>query len=96
MRIDRRTRRSFLTAAALAGAGALAGARRSPAAEAPPETARLRLTSTPFGICVAPKYVAEELLRAEGFSGAKSNPQKLIVQGTDWRFLHELKKELKG
>jgi NitT/TauT family transport system substrate-binding protein len=26
----------------------------------------------------------------------KSSPQKLIAQGTDWRFLHELKKELKG
>jgi len=26
----------------------------------------------------------------------KTNPQKLIAQGTDWRFLSELKKELKG
>jgi NitT/TauT family transport system substrate-binding protein len=26
----------------------------------------------------------------------KSSPQKLITQGTDWRFLTELKKELKG
>jgi NitT/TauT family transport system substrate-binding protein len=26
----------------------------------------------------------------------KSSPQKLIEQGTDWRFLNELKKELKG
>jgi len=26
----------------------------------------------------------------------KSNPQKIIAQGTDWRFLNELKKELKG
>jgi NitT/TauT family transport system substrate-binding protein len=26
----------------------------------------------------------------------KSNPQKIIAQGTDWRFLKELKKELKG
>jgi len=26
----------------------------------------------------------------------KSNPQKLIAQGTDWRFLNELKKELKA
>jgi hypothetical protein len=25
-----------------------------------------------------------------------SSPQKLIAQGTDWRFLNELKKELKG
>jgi NitT/TauT family transport system substrate-binding protein len=26
----------------------------------------------------------------------KSNPQKLIAQGTDWRILNELKKELKA
>jgi len=26
----------------------------------------------------------------------KSTPQKLIAQGTDWRFFNELKKELKG
>jgi NitT/TauT family transport system substrate-binding protein len=26
----------------------------------------------------------------------KSNPQKMISQGTDWRFLRELKKELKA
>jgi hypothetical protein len=25
-----------------------------------------------------------------------SSPQQLIAQGTEWRFLHELKKELKG
>ena len=26
----------------------------------------------------------------------RSTPQKLIAQGTDWRFLNELKKELRG
>jgi NitT/TauT family transport system substrate-binding protein len=26
----------------------------------------------------------------------KSSPQKIIAQGTDWRFFNELKKELKG
>jgi NitT/TauT family transport system substrate-binding protein len=26
----------------------------------------------------------------------KSNPQKIIAQGTDWRFLNELKRELKA
>jgi NitT/TauT family transport system substrate-binding protein len=36
------------------------------AAEPPPETTRLRLHKTP-GICIAPQYVAEELLQAEGF-----------------------------
>ena len=27
---------------------------------------------------------------------ARSTPQKIIAQGTDWRFWNELKKELKG
>jgi hypothetical protein len=26
----------------------------------------------------------------------ESSPQKIIAQGTDWRFLNELKKELNG
>jgi NitT/TauT family transport system substrate-binding protein len=26
----------------------------------------------------------------------KSSPQKILAQGTDWRFINELKKELKG
>ncbi len=26
----------------------------------------------------------------------KASPQRIIAQGTDWRFLAELKKELKG
>jgi NitT/TauT family transport system substrate-binding protein len=36
-------------------------------AEPPPETLRIRLTQIPT-ICVAPQYLAEELLRAEGFT----------------------------
>ena len=35
-------------------------------------------------------------LRLQEAGMIKSIPQKLIAQGTDWRFLHELKKELKG
>ena len=26
----------------------------------------------------------------------KSNPQKIIAEGTDWRFLDEIKKEMRG
>jgi NitT/TauT family transport system substrate-binding protein len=26
----------------------------------------------------------------------KNNPERLIAQGTDWRFLNEIKKELKA
>jgi NitT/TauT family transport system substrate-binding protein len=36
------------------------------AAEPPPETTTLRLTTTP-AVCLAPQYVATELLRGEGF-----------------------------
>ena len=35
-------------------------------------------------------------LRLREVGMVKSDPQKVIVQGTDWRFLNELKKELKA
>jgi NitT/TauT family transport system substrate-binding protein len=35
-------------------------------------------------------------LRLHEVGMIKNSPQKLITQGTDWRFLNELKKELKG
>jgi NitT/TauT family transport system substrate-binding protein len=48
-------------------AGGLADLRpRSVAAEAPPETKALRLVREP-SICLAPQYIAEDLLKAEGF-----------------------------
>jgi NitT/TauT family transport system substrate-binding protein len=52
----------------LAGTAGLLGlpARRV-AAEPPPETTNIRLVQLP-AICLAPQYVAEELLRAEGFA----------------------------
>jgi len=61
------TRRRFVAALSLAATGGLI--RPSPAAraEGTPETTTLRLTRTP-ALCVAPQYIAEELLRAEGFS----------------------------
>jgi NitT/TauT family transport system substrate-binding protein len=35
-------------------------------------------------------------LRLQEVGMIKSSPQKIIAQGTDWRFLTELKRELKG
>jgi len=35
-------------------------------------------------------------LRLQEAGMIKSNPQKIILDGTDWRFLNELKRELKG
>jgi NitT/TauT family transport system substrate-binding protein len=59
-------RRGFLTSVALAGAVGLARAPMLAASEAPPETTTVRLAKI-GGICLAPQYAAEELLRAEGF-----------------------------
>ena len=35
-------------------------------------------------------------LRLQEVGLIKASPQKIITQGTDWRFLNELKKELKA
>ena len=62
------SRRRFLGGLALAGTAGLLGLSPTPViAEPPPETTTLRLARIP-AICVAPQYVAEELLKAEGFS----------------------------
>jgi NitT/TauT family transport system substrate-binding protein len=39
------------------------------------------------------RFFALQLREAEMI---KSTPQQIIAQGTDWNFLTELKKELKG
>ncbi|MDK1494160.1 ABC transporter substrate-binding protein [Sinorhizobium sp. 7-81] len=59
------SRRSFLASVAAAGAAGLTAA-ASFATEAPLETSTIRLAKI-RGICIAPQYVAEELLRLEGF-----------------------------
>ncbi len=68
---DRReswSRRGFVGALTLAGTASLLGMRPERAAgDAPPETTRLRLIKFP-SLCMAPQYVAQELLRAEGFT----------------------------
>ena len=62
------TRREFLKTAALAGPASVLGTHPRPvSAEPPPETTTIRLTQSPI-ICVAPQYLAEALLRAEGFA----------------------------
>ena len=61
-------RRIVMQGLAAAGAMGLSGRFATPAsAEPPPETARIRLPKVPTA-CLAPQYVAEELLRAEGFT----------------------------
>src|SRR5438034_11354050 len=64
------TRRRFLTTLSLAGTVGLIRAPRVLAAEEALETTSVRLMRIPT-ICLAPQYVAEELLRAEGFSDVR-------------------------
>ena len=62
------TRREFVSALTLAGTAGVLGVRPETAsAEPPPETTKLRLMKT-RNICWAPQYVAEDLLKAEGFT----------------------------
>jgi NitT/TauT family transport system substrate-binding protein len=61
------TRRRFLTTLSLAGAASLVRAPGALAAEGALETTTVRITKS-AALCVAPQYVAEELLRAEGFT----------------------------
>lgn len=66
-RARRMSRRELLGGLTLMGAAGVLGLHApSVAAEAPPETSKIRLIQVP-GICVAPQYVAEELLKGEGF-----------------------------
>ena len=62
------TRRRFLGGLTWGGPAGLLGLLPRPvmAAAAPPETTRIRLVHDP-SICVTPQYLAEELLRADGF-----------------------------
>jgi len=80
-RVNGWSRREFLTTAALAGTSALLGlCSESRAAEPALETTKLRLVRT-TSICQAPQYVAEELLRGEGFTDiqyvTKSSPGEI-------------------
>jgi NitT/TauT family transport system substrate-binding protein len=61
-------RREFLCMLGATGVAGLVGVASMPArAEPPPETTRLRLSKVP-SLCLAPQYVAEALLRTEGFT----------------------------
>jgi NitT/TauT family transport system substrate-binding protein len=64
------TRRRFLTTLSLASAAGLVGAPRASAAEEFLETTTVRISRDP-STCVAPLFVAEELLRAEGFTDVR-------------------------
>ena len=96
-------RRTFIGGLGLAAGGAaLLNARPGLSAEPPPETTTIRLIrETKFAVfCYAPQYVAEALLRAEGFTdiqyvpkGTRGSEADALVQdnadisaalGVDW------------
>ena len=80
------TRRRFLTSFTAAGAAGFIGAPRSFGTEPPPEVTRVRLPVYPKIVdCGVPIYVAEEMLRAEGFTDIQ-----FVTKGTNpdaWMWL---------
>jgi NitT/TauT family transport system substrate-binding protein len=64
------SRRDFLASASLTAAAGVLSGRRSLADEPPPEVTTIRFGRIP-GICIAPQYVANELLGAEGFTDVR-------------------------
>jgi NitT/TauT family transport system substrate-binding protein len=67
------SRRDFTVSLSAAGATSLIGGGLALADEGPPETTTIRLRRDP-SICVAHWYIAEELLRAEGFKDIRYVP----------------------
>jgi NitT/TauT family transport system substrate-binding protein len=65
--MDTQNRRRFLATLAATGAAGLIGPPNSSAQDGRLETTTIRISKI-AGICIAPQYVAEELLRAEGFT----------------------------
>jgi NitT/TauT family transport system substrate-binding protein len=61
------SRRGFLAALSAVGAAGVLGTRSALADDGPPEVTTVRLSKIP-GICIAPQYAVEDLLRAEGFT----------------------------
>ena len=84
-------RREFLASASWAAAASVFGVRSSLADEAAPEITTIRLPSDP-NICLAPVDIAEDLLRAEGFTdvryvsvaGGFAQPQRVASAEIDF------------
>jgi NitT/TauT family transport system substrate-binding protein len=81
------SRREFLEWLTLVGAAGLLGLKpEMVAAEPPPETTKIRLHRNP-AICITPQYIAEELLKAEGFTDVQyvvneaTDPSPLLAAG---------------
>src|SRR5215510_14029413 len=64
--LDAPCRRGFLMGASALAGSSMLGLPSLASAAAPPEIRKIRLVHFP-AVCVAPGYLAEELLHAEGF-----------------------------
>src|SRR3954447_22132663 len=78
------SRRGFLAALSLTGAAGLVGLPRSVRAEPPPETTTVRLALYSVASCEIPEYVAETLLRAEGFTDVRYVEGKSGGDSSEW------------
>jgi NitT/TauT family transport system substrate-binding protein len=67
------TRRSFLTGTSALGGASLLGLGRFAVAEPPPDALKIRLIHAP-AMCLAPQFIARDLLHAEGFSEVEYVP----------------------
>jgi NitT/TauT family transport system substrate-binding protein len=77
------SRRDFLAGLSAAGTAGVLGARGPHAYEGPPEVTTIRLPLTP-NICVAPQFISDELLRAEGFTDIRrlaDTPNDAVARG---------------
>jgi NitT/TauT family transport system substrate-binding protein len=88
------TRRCLVAGLAAAALSPASLRTRATAAEPPPETTRIRLVKI-GAICMSPMFVAEELLRAEGFSdvqyvpsGTLDEAEQAVAKGEVDLFLH--------
>jgi NitT/TauT family transport system substrate-binding protein len=80
------SRRDFLASLSAAGAVGALGPRAPLADEGPPEVTTLRI-GYDSSICVAPNFLAEDLLRAEGFTNIRYMPHSLdAVARGDYAF----------
>jgi NitT/TauT family transport system substrate-binding protein len=73
-------RRRFITSSAALAATPLIASAKNAGAEPPPEVTTIRLEDFP-AICIAPQYIAEALLHAEGFSKVEypENPANTLL-----------------
>ena len=78
------SRRTFIANVSALSAAALLGVSRPAAAEPPPEVKKIRLVHAP-AICLSPQYLAEELLRLEGFSEIQYVDQPMTKSLGPWR-----------